>query len=119
MSERRKTHNGRDMSGHFKVKQADVDDLETDPNGTDFIRDDVRLGGAVADTGATAGQLGEHVGEPWRRIGRMSTASPAAGRPAASGPVRHPTDQLPHAASRRPCAAMLERQPAGSPPSGP
>ena len=63
MSERRKTHNGRDMSGHFKVKQADVDDLETDPNGTDFIRDDVRLGGAVADTGATAGQLGEHVGE--------------------------------------------------------
>jgi len=63
MSERRKTHNGRDMSGHFKVKQADVDDLKTDPNGTDFIRDDVRLGGAVADTGATAGRLGEHVGE--------------------------------------------------------
>ena len=104
MSERRKTHNGRDMSGHFKVKQADVDDLETDPNGTDFIRDDVRLGGAVADTGATAGQLGEHVGEPWKRIGRMSTGSPAAGRPAANGPVRHPTDQLPHAASPRPCA---------------
>lgn len=63
MSERRKTHNGRDMSGNFKVKQADVDDLETDPDGADIIRDDVRLGGAVEDTGATAGQLGEHVGE--------------------------------------------------------
>ena len=52
MSERRKTHNGRDRSGHFKVKQADVDDLRTDPKGEDFIRDDVRLGGAVEDTDA-------------------------------------------------------------------
>jgi hypothetical protein len=52
MSERNKPHNGRDVDGHFKVKQADVDDLETDPNGVDFIRDDVRLGGAVADVGA-------------------------------------------------------------------
>jgi hypothetical protein len=56
MSERNKTHNGRDVDGHYKVKQADVEDLETDPNGADFIRDDVRLGGAVADTGAQAGQ---------------------------------------------------------------
>ena len=56
MSERNKTHNGRDVDGHYKVKQADVEDLETDPNGVDFIRDDVRLGGAVADTGAQAGQ---------------------------------------------------------------
>ena len=56
MSERNKPHNGRDVDGHFKVKQADVEDLEMDPNGTDFIRDDVRLGGAVADTGAHAGQ---------------------------------------------------------------
>ena len=63
MSERRKTHNGRDTSGNFKVKQADVDDLETDPNGAEIIRDDVRLGGAVEDTGATAGQFGERVGE--------------------------------------------------------
>jgi len=63
MSERRKTHNGRDVSGHFQVKQAYVDDLETDRDGADCIRDDVRLGGAVADTGATAGQLGEHIGE--------------------------------------------------------
>ena len=33
MSERHKPHNGRDLSGHFKVKQADVEDLETDPDG--------------------------------------------------------------------------------------
>jgi len=63
MSERRKPHNGRDKSGHFKVKQVDVYDLQTDPDGSDFVRDDVRLGGAVADTGPTAGQLGEQIGE--------------------------------------------------------
>jgi hypothetical protein len=63
MSERNKTHNGRDVDGHFKVKQADVEDLETDPNGVDFIRDDVRLGGAVADTGAQAGQRAAQIGE--------------------------------------------------------
>jgi hypothetical protein len=63
MSERRKTHNGRDTSGNFKVKQADVEDLRADPDGVDIIRDDVRLGGAVEDTGPTAGQLGEHIGE--------------------------------------------------------
>ena len=63
MSERRKTHNGRDVSGNFKVKQADVDDLRTEPEGTDIIRDDVRLGGAVEDTGADAGRRGEHISE--------------------------------------------------------
>jgi hypothetical protein len=63
MSERNKTHNGRDVDGHFKVRQADVDDLETEPNGIDFIRDDVRLGGAVADTGAQAGQRAAHIHE--------------------------------------------------------
>ena len=63
MSERRKTHNGRDTSGNFKVKQEDVEDVRTDPEGVDIIRDDVRLGGAVADTGPTAGQLGEQIGE--------------------------------------------------------
>lgn len=63
MSERNKTHNGRDLDGHFKVRQADVEDLETDPNGTDFIRDDVRLGGAVADIGAHAGETAAHIGE--------------------------------------------------------
>ena len=61
MSERKKTHNGRDVDGHFKVKQTDVDDTLADPAGADFIRDDVRLGGAVADTGPQAGAAGEHV----------------------------------------------------------
>ena len=63
MSERNKPHNGRDVDGHYKVKQADVDDLETDPNGRAFIRDDVRLGGAVADIGAQAGQRAAHIHE--------------------------------------------------------
>lgn len=61
MSERRKTHNGRDVDGHFKVKQADVEDTLADPKGEDFIRDDVRLGGAVADTGPQAGASGGQV----------------------------------------------------------
>lgn len=61
MSERNKTHNGRDVDGRFKVKQADVEDTLADPSGADFIRDDVRLGGAVADTGPQAGAAGEHV----------------------------------------------------------
>lgn len=63
MSERNKPHNGRDKSGHFKVRQADVDDLRTEPGGEDFLRDDIRLGGAVEDTGPQAGQHGGHIGE--------------------------------------------------------
>jgi len=63
MSERRKTHNGRDTSGKFKVKQADVDDLRTEPQGEDFVRDDVRLGGAIEDTGPDAGRHGEQIAE--------------------------------------------------------
>ena len=50
MSERHKTHNGRDQSGHFKVKQVDAEELRADPAGDEFLRDDVRLGGAVEDT---------------------------------------------------------------------
>jgi hypothetical protein len=61
MSHRNKPHNGRDRSGHFKVRQVDVDDLQTDPNGADFVRDDVRLGGAIADTGPLAGQRGVRI----------------------------------------------------------
>jgi hypothetical protein len=61
MSERHKTHNGRDVDGHFRVKQADVDDLLETPKGVDYLRDDVRLSGAVADEGPTAGQRGERV----------------------------------------------------------
>jgi hypothetical protein len=61
MSDRNKPHNGRDRSGHFKVKQVDVDDLQTDPNGVDFVRDDVRLGGAIEDIGPQAGQRGVRI----------------------------------------------------------
>jgi hypothetical protein len=63
MSDRNKTHNGRDRSGHFKVKQADVEDLKADPDGADIVRDDVRLGGAIEDTGPQAGQRGVRIGE--------------------------------------------------------
>ncbi|MFN2565106.1 MAG: hypothetical protein ABR499_08880 [Gemmatimonadaceae bacterium] len=61
MSDRNKPHNGRDRSGKFKVKQADVDDLQTEPGGTEFVRDDVRLGGAIEDTGPQAGQRGVRI----------------------------------------------------------
>lgn len=63
MSERNKPHNGRALDGHFEVREADVDDLQTDPQGADFIREDVRLGGAVADVGPHAGEHGAHVSE--------------------------------------------------------
>lgn len=63
MSERNKPHNGRDQSGHFKVRQADVEDLLTDPNGIDYLRDDVRLGGAVEDTGPGAAEAGHRIEE--------------------------------------------------------
>jgi hypothetical protein len=51
MSERYKPHNGRDRSGHFKVRQADVEELRADPQGEEYVRDDVRLGGAIEDVG--------------------------------------------------------------------
>ena len=63
MSERNKPHNGRDQSGHFKVKQADVEELRTDPAGEDYVRDDVRLGGAVEDIGPGAGLHGKHISD--------------------------------------------------------
>ena len=63
MSERNKPHNGRDVDGHFKVRQADVDELETDPEGVDYLRDDIRLGGAVEDIGPHAGLRGAHITE--------------------------------------------------------
>ena len=61
MSERHKPHNGRDTSGHFKVRQADVEDLLSDPNGAEYLRDDVRLGGAVEDTGLNAAEHGRRI----------------------------------------------------------
>jgi len=61
MSERHKPHNGRDRSGHFRVKRESMDELQTDPRGPDFIEDDVRLGGAIEDTGVNAGRHGERI----------------------------------------------------------
>ncbi|HJQ21335.1 MAG TPA: hypothetical protein VJ867_13390 [Gemmatimonadaceae bacterium] len=63
MSERYKPHNGRDKSGHYKVKQTDVEELATEPNGADYIRDDVRLGGAVEDVSAEGAERARHIGE--------------------------------------------------------
>ena len=63
MSDRQKPHNGRDLDGQFKVKRADVDDTLEDPQGEDIVRDDVRLGGAVEDTGPAAGRSGERITE--------------------------------------------------------
>jgi hypothetical protein len=63
MSERNKPHNGRDVDGRFRVRQADVEDLLEEPSGTDFVRDDVRLGGAVADTGPHAADRAREIGE--------------------------------------------------------
>lgn len=65
MSERNKPHNGRDGDGNFRVRRVDLEEVETDPNGADIIRDDVRAGGAVADTGAAAGERAKEIG---RRI---------------------------------------------------
>lgn len=63
MSDRHKTTHGRDRSGHHKVKLVDVEDLRTEPNGRDFLCDDVKLGGAVGDIGPAAGQRGKRIGD--------------------------------------------------------
>ena len=63
MSDRHKPHNGRDLDGQHKVKRADVEDLRTDPRGAEYIEDDVRLGGAVEDTGADAGRRAERIAD--------------------------------------------------------
>ena len=73
MSERHKPHNGRDRDGHFKVRQADVDDLlESGPEGVDYLKDDVRLGGAVEDVGPDAGRRAEEIGEAIASDDRMT-----------------------------------------------
>lgn len=63
MSDHKKRHNGRDIDGRFRVRQADVEELLEDPRGVDFLRDDVRLGGAVADTGMHAAEPSKHIKE--------------------------------------------------------
>lgn len=63
MSDRHKPHNGRDSDGNFRVKRVDVDDTQTEPDGADIIRDDVRAGGAVADIGADAGRRAAEIGD--------------------------------------------------------
>ncbi|MGE5731874.1 MAG: hypothetical protein ACM37U_08040 [Gemmatimonas sp.] len=63
MADREKTHNGRDVDGRFRVRQADVDELLEDPDGVDIVRDDVRLGGAVADVGPQAGLHALEIGQ--------------------------------------------------------
>jgi len=63
MSDRSKPHNGRDRSGNFKVRQVDVEDLTTDPNGEEYLQDDVRLGGAVEDVGTRAHEHGRRIEE--------------------------------------------------------
>ena len=63
MSDHRKRHNGRDLDGNRRVRQVDVEEILEDPRGVDFVRDDVRLGGAVADTGMNASQPAKHIGE--------------------------------------------------------
>lgn len=61
MSERHKPHNGRDRSGHFKVRRVDAEELLVDPEGVDHLRDDVRLGGAVEDIGASAAEAAREI----------------------------------------------------------
>ena len=63
MSDRGRPHNGRDRDGRYRVRQADVEEILEDPQGVDFIQDDVRLGGAVADTGMNAAEPARHIGE--------------------------------------------------------
>ncbi|HEX3866712.1 MAG TPA: hypothetical protein VHV78_08170 [Gemmatimonadaceae bacterium] len=82
MSERHKPHNGRDLAGHFRVREEDVDDLLADPVGPDLMRDDIRLGGAVADTGLAAGSKAreiEHLIDDNRDDVRRATRTGPAG----------------------------------------
>ena len=61
MPDRNKPHFGRDTNGNRRVKLEDFEDKQEDPQGPELIRDDVRLGGAVADIGPHAGELGERI----------------------------------------------------------
>ena len=84
MTERHKTHNGRDVDGRFRVREADVEDVLEDPVGPEIVRDDVRLGGAVADVGPHAGdngrKIGELIDENADDVGRLTGRQPARRR---------------------------------------
>lgn len=84
MSERHKPHNGRDRSGHFKVRQVDTEELLADPAGVDHLRDDVRLGGAVEDIGVRAiepaQQITRLVEENRENVERLVGPRPGSGR---------------------------------------
>lgn len=85
MADRHKPHNGRDLDGHFRVRQADVDDLLENPDGTEILRDDVRLGGAIADTGPQAGlharEISERIAENREDVGRATGKDRDEGKP--------------------------------------
>lgn len=76
MAERNKPHNGRDRDGNYRVRSGDVDDLLESPDGSDIVRDDVRLGGAIADTGPMAGmhakEIGDRIAENREDVGRAT-----------------------------------------------
>lgn len=74
MADRHKTHNGRDLDGNYRVREADVEDVLENPDGPDIIRDDVRLGGAVADSGPNAGSHAKEI------VGRIEENRDDVGR---------------------------------------
>jgi hypothetical protein len=63
MSERKRAHNGRAKNGQHHVRIEDFEDKRDDVAGVDYVKDDVRTGGAVADAGPTAGQRGDRIQE--------------------------------------------------------
>jgi hypothetical protein len=63
MTDRHKPHNGRSLDGQTQPRQIDVEELLEDPRGADYVRDDVRTGGAVADVGMHAAEPAMHIAE--------------------------------------------------------
>ncbi|MFL5577200.1 MAG: hypothetical protein ACJ79S_14665 [Gemmatimonadaceae bacterium] len=61
MADRHKPHNGRAVNGQHHTRIEDFEDKRDDPEGVDLVRDDVRTGGAVADSGPDAGFRGERI----------------------------------------------------------
>ena len=61
MSERHKPHQGRATNGDHRVKAEDFEDKLESVNGPEYVADDVRLGGAVIDTGAHGGERGDRI----------------------------------------------------------